>query len=290
MFTRDLTRISRVMSYNIRMDTPADGENQWVRRRDRVFRLIQYYQPDLIGIQEALPHQIGDLVSAFPIYGWYGVGRDDGKRQGEFSAILYRLDIFERQNQGTFWLSKTPDVPGSKGWDAALPRICSWVLLHDRRTNQKVCHFNTHLDHVGKTARREGARLIASRIHQIAGSKIPTVLTGDFNAGPESDAYRTIVTHSPLRDAKLITKAPHDGPQGTWSTFNARNTIGGRLDYIFVSPQHFQVLHHSHSTYTENQKYPSDHLPVLANIMLQPPKHHLAIKHKPHPKHKHMAP
>jgi endonuclease/exonuclease/phosphatase family metal-dependent hydrolase len=269
MFTTDYASSFHVMTYNIRMDTAQDGVNRWDLRKDRVFRLIQQYQPDLIGVQEALPHQLADLHAAIPSFGWYGVGRDDGKNNGEFAAIFYSLSHFELRDKGTFWLSKTPDTPGSKGWDAALPRICSWVKLKDRRTNQKICHFNTHLDHVGKIARRESARLILSRIQQIAGPRTPTILTGDFNVGPESDPYRIITSNTPLQDAKQITKSPHHGPHGTWSTFDVRRSIGQRLDYIFVSSQHFKVLRHAHLTYSENMYYPSDHLPVLANLTLR---------------------
>ncbi len=253
------------------MDTASDGVNRWELRKNRVFRLIQQYQPDLIGIQEALPHQLADLQAAFPSFGWYGVGRNDGKDNGEFSAIFYRRGIFELRDKGTFWLSETPDTPGSKGWDAALPRICSWVKLKDRRTNQKICHFNTHLDHVGKIARRESARLILSRMQQIAGPMTPTILTGDFNTGPKSDPYRIIVTNTPFQDAKYITKSPHAGPDGTWSTFNVQHRIGERLDYIFVSSPHFRVLRHAHITYSENMYYPSDHLPVLVSLTIRNP-------------------
>ncbi len=266
MFTRDYASSVRVMTYNIRMDTVNDGINQWNLRKNRVFRLIQQYQPDLIGVQEALPHQLADLHAAFPSFGWYGVGRDDGKDKGEFSAIFYRLSLFELRDQGTFWLSETPDMPGSKGWDAALPRVCSWVKLKDRRNNQRVCHFNTHLDHAGQIARTQSAHLILARIQAIAGPMIPTILTGDFNVDPQSDAYRTIITNTFFRDAKYATQSPHSGPHGTWSTFDVRHGIGKRIDYIFISSQHFKVLQHGHLTYSENLYYPSDHLPVLADL------------------------
>ncbi|UJR29312.1 hypothetical protein I4U23_010526 [Adineta vaga] len=273
MYAKDHGSTIRLMTYNIRMDTPDDGSNRWDRRKDRVFRLIQHYQPDLFGVQEALPNQLADLQNAFPSFGWYGVGRDDGQNNGEFSAIFYRRNVFDLQQQGTFWLSETPDTPGSKGWDAALPRICTWVILRHRRTNQKIAHFNTHLDHVGQTARREGARLIVSRIQQITRSAMPTILTGDFNTDPQSDAYGAIVAESSLQDAKQITKSPHRGPDGTWSTFNTWRRIGQRLDYIFVTPQYIRVLNHSHSTFSENLRYPSDHLPVIATLALQTGNH-----------------
>jgi len=157
-------------------------------------------------------------------------------------------------------------VPGSKGWDAALPRVCSWVKLKDRRNNQRVCHFNTHLDHVGQIARTQSARLILARIQAIAGLMIPTILTGDFNVGPQSDAYRTIITNTSFRDAKYATQSSHYGPDGTWSTFDIRHGIGQRIDYTFILLQHFRVLQHAHLTYSENLYYPSDHLPVLADL------------------------
>lgn len=267
MFTGGHGSTLRVMSYNIRMDTPDDGNNQWSRRRFRVFHVIRRYRPDVFGVQEALSNQVADLQGAFQSFSWYGVGRDDGAQNGEHSAIFYRKDRFELQDQGTFWLSPTPDVPGSKGWDAALPRICTWVVLRDRRSHQRIAHFNTHLDHVGKTARQEGARLIAARIREIAGPNTSTILTGDFNANPQSEAYRAITGESPLRDAKQISRSPHRGPEGTWSTFHTWRRVGDRWDYVFVSPD-VQVLNHLHSTFSERFHYPSDHLPVIATLSL----------------------
>ena len=264
--SRDNASTLRVMTYNIRMDTAEDGVNRWSLRKQRVFHLIQQYQSDLIGVQEALVHQVTDLQAALPLFNWYGVGRDDGKDQGEFSAIFYRRDLFELRDSGTFWLSETPDQPGSKGWDAALPRVCTWIKLKDRRNNQTIYHFNTHLDHAGRVARQQSARLILARIQAITGSTGPTILTGDFNVGPESDAYRTVITNTPFKDAKHATQSPHHGPSGTWSTFKVRRGIGKRLDYVFVSSQYFNVLRHQHSTYSENSFYPSDHLPVIADL------------------------
>ncbi len=263
MFSINYGSTLRVMTYNIRFDTSHDGVNRWNLRKHRVFNLIQQYQPDLLGVQEALPHQIADLHKAFPSFGWYGVTREHRSKNGEFSAIFYRLSMFELHDNGTFWLSETPDKPGSKGWDAALPRVCSWVKLIDRRNHQIVYHFNTQFDH-GKIARRQSARLILARIHAITGSVAPTILTGDFNSDPESNAYRIITTNTIFQDAKYATQSPHHGPDGTWSTFDVHHGIGQRLDYIFVSSQYFKVLQHQHVTYSENSHYPSDHLPVLS--------------------------
>ncbi len=256
----------RVMTYNIRFNTVQDGKNQWHLRKDRVINLIRHYKPDLLGVQEALSQQMVDLQTGLPDYGSYGVGRNDGKDSGEFSAIFYRRDRFEIVDKGTFWLSEDPDTPGSKGWDADLPRICSWVKLKDRSTNKEVVYFNTHFDHRGETARRESARFILARIQQIAGSATPVILTGDFNTGPESDAYRTMITNSVLQDAKLLSESPPSGPQGTWSTFDVGHGIGDRIDYIFITSSYFKVLNHAHLTDSENNFYPSDHLPVLAEL------------------------
>lgn len=256
----------RVMTYNIRRDTVNDGKNQWYLRKDRVVRLIHHYTPDLLGVQEALPQQMTDLQTGLFDYGSYGVGRNNGRGKGEFSAVFYRHDRFELVDKGTFWLSEAPDTPGSIGWDAALPRICSWIRLKDRSTNKEICHFNTHFDHKGGRARRESAQLILARIQQIAGPATPAILTGDFNAGPESDAYRTMITNTAFQDAKLLTESPHSGPEGTWSTFDVESGIGDRIDYIFITSSYFKILNHAHLTDSENKRYPSDHLPVLAEL------------------------
>ena len=264
MFSTIYASKFRVMTYNLRIDTAQDGVNRWDLRKHRVFHLIQQYQPDLFGVQEALPNQIADLHRAFPNFGWYGF-----MDRGEFAAIFYRLDIFELRDRGTFWLSETPDIPGSKGWDASATHVCNWVKLKHRPSKQIVYHFNTHFDH-GEIARQQSARLILARIRTIAGSKMPVILTGDFNSVPKSDPYRIIVTNTMLRDAKFASKSPHSGPYGTWATFNVGHGIGNRLDYIFVSP-YLNVLQHEHITYSENSYYPSDHLPVLSVLTF---KHH----------------
>ena len=225
---RTLSSLSlfRLMTYNIRMDTVNDGKNQWHLRKDRVINLIRHYKPDLLGVQEALPQQMSDLKGGLSDYGSYGVGRNDGKDSGEFSAVFYRYERFELINQGTFWLSESSDTPGSIGWDAALPRICSWIRLKDRSINKEICYFNTHFDHRGEKARRESAHLILTRIQQIAGPTTPAILTGDFNTGPESDAYHTMITNTIFQDAKLLSESSHSGPNGTWSTFDISSGIG----------------------------------------------------------------
>lgn len=255
-----------VMTYNIRFDTIKDGRNQWSFRKNRVIQLIQHYSPDLLSVQEPLPRQIVDLKTELSNYQCYGVGRNDGKENGEFCAVFYRRDRFELINKGTFWLSEKPHQPGSKGWDAALPRICSWAELKDKCAKKEIFYFNTHFDHEGQKARRESARLILSRIKELAGSSTPVILTGDFNSGPETDAYHTIVNDIDFNDAKIVAESPHSGPEGTWSTFDKKAGIGERIDYIFITSSHFKVLRHEHLTDSDDRSYPSDHLPVLAQL------------------------
>ncbi|CAF1202300.1 unnamed protein product [Rotaria magnacalcarata] len=195
--------------------------------------------------------------------------RDDGKSSGEFIAIFYQSNRFQLLDYGTFWLSETPDIAGSTGWDAAAIRICSWVQLRDRWTLRTLYHFNTHLDHIGETARLEGTRLIADRIQKAAGSTIPTILTGDFNVGPNSDVYQTINMNTPLQDAKHLTETSHYGPNGTLAIFFVIDGLGERLDYIFVTSKHFRILKQKILTDSNNNSLPSDHLPVLAVLAIK---------------------
>jgi endonuclease/exonuclease/phosphatase family metal-dependent hydrolase len=253
------------MSYNIRFDNPNDGENQWDLRKGLVTGLIGFHEPDLLGVQEALLNQIRDLQAALPGFGWYGVGREDGREQGEFSPVFYRKNRFRILDKGTFWLSPTPDLP-TRGWDADVVRVCSWVKLTDLSTGKTFYHFNTHLDHMGKLARQECAALLRMRITQVAGSD-PVVLTGDFNDSPRTPFYEKLTEGEHLFDAKTITQTPHYGPHGTWATFDVLQGIGNQLDYVFVSPG-VTVLSHAFLSDCYQFRRPSDHLPVLAKIRL----------------------
>ena len=218
-------------------------------------------------VQEPVPTQVLDLQIGLSNYGSYGIGRDDGKDHGEYSAIFYRLDRYELLDQDTLWLSETPDRSGSKGWNASLPRICSWIKAGDRFNNKDIYYFNTHLDHRGRNAQRESASLILSLIQRIAGDSMATIVTGDFNVAPQSDPYRIMVTNTIFQDAKLLSETSHLGPDGTFSTFDTKYEIGDRIDYIFITSSFFRVLKHSHLTDSDNQYYPSDHLPVLASSL-----------------------
>ncbi|HJR65878.1 MAG TPA: endonuclease/exonuclease/phosphatase family protein [Gemmatimonadaceae bacterium] len=258
----------RVMSFNLRLDLASDGPNAWPHRRDWVASLIRFHAPDAVGVQEALAHMLTDLDARLPGFARVGVGRADGREGGEFSAILYRTDRLQMLNNGTFWLSPTPEVAGSKGWDAAIERVATWARFRDRTTGCTYVHLNTHFDHIGEQARQESARLIRHRLDSLAAG-LPVIVTGDLNADPQSVAYRvftrdTIDGDAPLRDAFTASRGGHYGPTSTWTAFKAIEP-GRRIDYVLVSAP-IPVLTHGILPDSWDGRFPSDHLPVLAAI------------------------
>lgn len=254
----------RVMSFNIRFNTPNDGDNAWPHRKDMTASVIRFHDADFAGLQEALLGQIEDLEARLPGYAWIGVGRDDGKTEGEFTPIFYRDDRFELVEDDTFWLSETPAVPGSKSWDTAITRIATWGIFRDRRTGARFVLLNTHFDHVGTEARLESARLIVDRI---AGFELPTIVTGDFNTTPETGPYRLLTSErGGLKDAFSVSQSPHHGPTSTWNGFEAVQP-GRRIDFVFVGDG-MSVVRHGILSETVDGRFPSDHLPVLAEIRL----------------------
>jgi endonuclease/exonuclease/phosphatase family metal-dependent hydrolase len=260
----------RVMTFNIRYDEPKDKENAWPKRKELVASMVRFHHADLVGVQEALASQLKDLDKLLPDYGWVGVGRADGKSDGEFSAILYRKSRFKFLESSTFWLSETPQVP-SAGWDAAYPRIVTWVRLHDFQTGKIFFHFNTHFDHRGERARKESARLLLDRIRQIA-RDLPVVVTGDFNFTESSEGYLLLTGKnsekpSALRDARYISEYGHHGPTSTFNEFKAV-VPGMKIDYVFVKGT-IRVLQHGVLSDTWDGRFASDHLPVLAEIVLE---------------------
>jgi endonuclease/exonuclease/phosphatase family metal-dependent hydrolase len=256
-----------VMSYNIRYDNPGDSAHAWPYRKERLANLIQYHEADLLGLQEALEHQVQYLDSALSEHAWVGVGRDDGESSGEFSPVFYRKEMFELLDWGTFWLSDTPDEP-STGWDAALPRIVTWTFLQHLPSGDSLYYFNTHFDHRGEQAREESAKLIRRKISEIAGSN-PVLVTGDFNATPSSAPYRAMVAEQGLKDAIDATILPHEGALTSFSGFVVADGLqpDRRIDYVFVSPE-IEVQKHAILTDHQEGAYPSDHLPVIARIRL----------------------
>jgi endonuclease/exonuclease/phosphatase family metal-dependent hydrolase len=265
--------ILRVLTYNIRYDNPADGADAWSRRRDAMGKFIADEKIDIAGLQEVLIHQARDLEERLPDYAWYGLGRDDGKTQGELSPVFYRQDRFERLGAGTFWLSTTPDKVGSKGWDAALPRVCSWLKLRDKTSGSEFFIFNTHFDHRGELARQLSATLLRVKLPEIAGES-PLVLTGDFNATSSETAYKVLTTGKttagtvvgePLEDARNASAAKAEGPDSTWNGF--REIVPGRkIDFIFFR----QAAVHSHRVLDPRvtDRFLSDHLPVVTEITI----------------------
>ena len=253
-----------VASYNLRYNTPNDGVNAWPNRKENVKGLIRFHEFDIFGVQEALIGQLKD-VAELTEYTFYGKGRDDGKEGGEHSAIFYKKDRFKALQSGDFWLSETPDKPG-KGWDATCcNRIASWVKFQDLLSKKEFYFFNVHFDHQGVEARRQSGHLMVKKISEIAG-KSSVILTGDFNSTPETEQIKTI--QGLLNDSHEVTKQPPYGPQGTFNSFKFDAPMDKRIDYIFVS-KNIDVLKYGVLTDAREQRYPSDHQPVLIKIEIK---------------------
>ncbi len=257
-----------IMSFNIRYAGAQDGENSWNNRRYLVRRAIRDHKPAIFGVQECLWNEGVELSEAFYGYRITGVGRDDGVREGEMCLIFTRIDRYHVLDQGHFWLSETPEVPGSMGWDAACTRMVTWVKLRDRRCNPDTLYvFNTHFDHVGTEARRESARLLQDRMVEIAGS-YPVVLMGDFNsdASGTSAPYRILAEEGykvklPLRDTYYF--ASQEERQQDPGTFHGFTGVAkrGRIDWILAGGA-FEGVGAGIERFHKEGRYPSDHFPV----------------------------
>lgn len=254
----------RVITYNIRFNNPDDGVNAWPNRSDQVAALLDFHDVDVFGLQEALIGQIEDLQAQMPKMKWIGVGRDDGKKAGEYSPLFYDAEKYQAIKQGWFWLSQTPEKPGL-GWDAACNRVCTWVILQTVKSDKKFLVFNTHFDHKGVQARSESAKLILRKIKELNPEKLPVILTGDFNLTPEQAPISLIMQD--LKDSRTISKNLPYGPNGTFNGFEFTSPLKERIDYIFVSKQ-IEVKRYAVLSDSKDQKYPSDHLPVLVSLDL----------------------
>lgn len=253
-----------VASYNLRYNTANDGVNAWPNRKENVKGLIRFHEFDIFGVQEALIGQLKD-VAELTEFTFYGKGRDDGKEGGEHSAIFYKKDRFKALQSGDFWLSETPDKPG-KGWDATCcNRIASWVKFQDLLSKKEFYFFNVHFDHQGVEARRQSGHLMVKKISEIAG-KSTVILTGDFNSTPETEQIKTI--QGLLNDSYEVTKQPPYGPEGTFNSFKFDAAMDKRIDYIFVS-KNINVLKYGVLTDAKEQRYPSDHQPVLIKVEIK---------------------
>ena len=264
-----------VMSFNIRYGTANDGENNWDKRKDLACDVIRRQSPDVIGLQEALRAQIDDIRAALPEYGEIGVGREDGKTKGEYSAILYRKDRFEVNESGTFWLSDTPEVPGSITWGNACTRVCTWARFLPK-SGKPFYLFNTHLDHLSQPAREKGMALIMSRLCSRKHPD-PVIVTGDFNSGENNRVVRYLkgelemevasngLSKNPLPLVDTFRLLHKDASEvRTAHDFKGSRT-GNKIDYIFVQPGvevlKAEILHDN-----KDNRYPSDHFPITAAI------------------------
>lgn len=255
----------KAMSFNIRLDAASDGENRWDLRKNRVAGLMQYYEPDFIGAQEVLHHQLTYLDSSLLNYSYIGVGRDDGKTLGEYSCILYNQDKYIPLQQSTFWLAAKSDSV-CMGWDAVCNRVCTYGQFKNKKTNQIVWVFNTHFDHVGKIARIESAKLILQKIKQLNVKNEPVILLGDFNLRPTEEPIQKI--SSEMNNARDISKMVY-GNSDTWNAFKFNQKPNGAIDYIFLNKNKQWVVE-KFATITDSYdlKYPSDHFPVMATLTL----------------------
>ena len=248
-------------TYNLRV--PCDKPpNDWDSRRDRVRWMIAKHHFDIFGVQEAVKRQVDDVLAG-TTYAKIGGGRDDFKDAGEHSCIFYDTERLELLDGGTFGLSEKPDVPGFRSWGSACPRIASWGKFRDKATGKTFCYYNTHLDHVSEEARVKGIRMVVAHAKENCGA-IPLVLTGDFNARPDSETYR--IAAKLLRDAAVISKTVHKGPARTFHHWGRHTlTRNEPIDYIFVSKD-VVVLSHVTDGTRPLGGYASDHYPVIAKL------------------------
>ena len=267
----------KTMSFNIRFDngTPSTAANAWIatsgtNRRDLALSVISSYGPDILGVQEALNNQVNDLKNGLPQHNFYGVGRDDGATSGEYSGIFYRGDRFTRTNQGTFWLSSTPDTP-SFFPGTCCRRIASWAILQDTQAgNQEYFVLNTHWDHQVQAAREYSAQLIRDRIGLLSGGR-PLIMMGDLNSTETNVAYLNLIGSNDPGGLQLLDSYREVVPvqQGTEATFNGfvGTTFGSRIDFVFHD-DFFQATEASIVRTSFSGRYPSDHYPVTAVLQL----------------------
>ena len=258
----------RIATYNLRYDNKGDSlkGNGWSQRAPIVTSLIRFHDFDIFGTQEGLKNQLDDISTALPQYVRYGIGRDDGKDKGEHSEIFYKKDKFKMLDKGDFWLSQTPDTP-SLGWDATCcNRICSWVYLQDKKSGSKFYFFNVHYDHQGIIARKESSKLILKKIKEIAG-KFPVILSGDMNGSQNTEWYQTIATSGILKDTYDEVKYPYAN-NASFNAFGAAKESTDIIDHIFTTDQ-FLVKKWGLLTDTYFGKFPSDHFPVMVDVVLK---------------------
>lgn len=265
-FSTDKQKVLRVATYNLRFDNVSDTVNAWGKRFPVIVDQIRFHDFDIFGSQEGLYHQLQDMTKALPDYDYIGVGRADGARGGEFEAIFYRKDKFTLLQQGNFWFSLTPDIP-SIGWDADLPRLCTWGQFEERSSGFSFYFFNVHFDWLGKKARKESVHLVQQKIRHIAGDA-PVILTGDFNFSEKEEDYALLSTSETLKDAFHLAEI-RLAPRGTFNAFEIDKNSDDRIDHIWLTSD-FKVQRYGILTETYGDgKFPSDHFPVVTDLQYE---------------------
>lgn len=257
-----------VLTYNIKYDDPKDTINGWNNRKEFLISQLNYNHPDIFGTQEGLFNQLEDIKAGLIDYEFFGVGRDFGDKKGEHTALFYNSKTVKLLDESTFWLSETPDVP-SKGWDAALNRICTYGLFQIQKTGTQFLVFNTHFDHIGEEARKESALLILNKIKKVNTNNLPVILMGDFNLESQSEGIQSILKI--YNDAHLVADTAF-GPTGTFNGFHFEKPVTRKIDFIFTSNK-IKVLKSGILSDSKDCHYPSDHFPVYAELNLSDSKH-----------------
>ena len=280
-----------VATYNIRLLTQSDYEHGdgWNQRYPYIAKLIRFHQFDIFGTEEGFYSQLQDLKALLPGFDYIGVGRDDGAQKGEHAAIFYNTERFEVVDHGDFWLSTETDHP-NVGWDAALPRVCTWGKFRDKASGFTFMYYNLHMDHIGVVARAESAKLILRKVQEYEESEgLPALLSGDFNIDQHNDGYKLLANSGLMRDAYDVADFVYDNV-GTWNDFHADRMSDARIDHIFLTKE-FHVKRYGILTDTyrskadgtprtepymggpnteDSKKFvartPSDHFPVMIEV------------------------
>ena len=248
----------KVMSYNIRLGSGKDGTNSWALRYTATEEMLKDQKPDVFGVQEALDYQV-HYIEDMCGYESVGVGREDGKKEGEHMSIFWNKKTVSMLKWGTFWLSETPQKP-SKGWDAACFRTATWALMKDKKTGKKFYFVNTHLDHEGKEAQKNGLKLIVEKIAEMNPEGLPMVLTGDFNIEPSNPALADLDAR--MQSTRKIAEKTDD-----LTTYNGWGKSSMMIDYIYVSGFSSCPEYQTVTKRYADRKFISDHYPICATLI-----------------------